>query len=63
MLEAKPDIYEADLIDGKTHGVTFITDTDKISFKVEENKKYDFIIDWNGQLCHTHIIGTKFTFT
>ena len=24
--EAKPDIYEADLIDGKPHKVTFITD-------------------------------------
>lgn len=58
--ETKPDVYEADLINGKPHLVTFITDVDRISFTVEEGKKYDFIIDWNGKLCHQQIVGKRF---
>ncbi|MEO8073430.1 MAG: DUF4932 domain-containing protein [Acidobacteriota bacterium] len=48
------------MIDGKAHQVTFITDVDRISFTVEENKKYDFIIEWNDKTCETQIVGTKF---
>lgn len=58
--EAKPDVYEADLIKGKPHNVTFITDTDAISFMVEEGKKYDFIIKKGDDLCYTQIVGTRF---
>lgn len=58
--EAKPDIYEAGLIDGKPHKVTFITDVDSISFMVEEGKKYDFIIQRGEDLCYTQIVGTRF---
>jgi hypothetical protein len=58
--EAKPDIYEADLIKGKAHDVTFITDTDAITFMVEEGKKYDFIIKKGADLCYTQIVGTRF---
>lgn len=58
--QIKPDVYQAQLIDGKTHKVTFITDIDSISFNVEEGKKYDFIIEWNGESCYTQIVGTKF---
>jgi hypothetical protein len=58
--EAKPDIYEADLINGKPHKVTFITDVDSISFVVEEGKKYDFIIQWGDKPCYTQIIGKRF---
>nr|ART40977.1 L532 [uncultured bacterium] len=53
--EAKPDVYEADLIAGKPHKVTFITDVDSISFMVEEGKKYDFIIQRGNDLCYTQI--------
>ena len=42
--EAKPDVYEADLVGGRPRKVAFITDVDSISFTVEEGKKYDFII-------------------
>nr|ART39466.1 J336 [uncultured bacterium] len=59
--EAKPDVYEADLIAGKPHKVTFITDVDSISFMVEERKKYDFIIQRGNDLCYTQIVGTRFT--
>jgi len=59
--EAKPDVYEAELIDGKPHKVTFITDLDSISFEVEEGKKYDFIIQKGDALCYTQIVGIRFT--
>lgn len=58
--EAKPDVYEAMLINGTAHTVTFVTDVDKISFTVEEGKKYDFIIKYGGEDCHTQIVGTRF---
>lgn len=58
--DLKPDVYEADLIDGKPHKVTFITDVDSISFTVEEGKKYDFIIRRGEDLCHTQIVGRRF---
>jgi hypothetical protein len=58
--DAKPDVYEADLIKGKPHKVTFITDVDSISFTVEEGKKYDFIIQRGDDLCYTQIVGTRF---
>jgi Domain of unknown function (DUF4932) len=58
--DAKPDVYEAELIDGKAHRVTFITDLDRISFNVEENKKYDFIIEWGDKICYTQIVGKRF---
>ena len=59
--EAKPDVYEAELVDGKPHKVTFMTDVDSISFEVEEGKKYDFIIRKGDALCYTQIVGVRFT--
>lgn len=58
--EAKPDIYETAIVDGKPHRVTFITDLESISFLVEEGKKYDFIIQHGEDLCYTQIVGVKF---
>jgi hypothetical protein len=58
--EANPDVYEAQLIDGKPHKVTFRTDVDSISFDVELGKSYDFIVKYGDKLCHTRIVGTKF---
>lgn len=57
--EAKPDVYEAALIDGKPHRVTFITDVDQITFDVEEGKKYDFIVRFGDKDCYTQIVGTR----
>lgn len=57
--EAKPDVYEAALVEGRPHKVTFITDVDSISFVVEEGKHYDFIIRRGDDLCHTRIVGTR----
>jgi len=57
--ETNPDVYEAELIDGKPHKVTFTTDVDAISFQVEMGRTYDFIIRWNGKDCHTRIVGTR----
>ncbi len=58
--EAKPDIYEAQLKDGKPQRVTFITDLESISFLVELGKKYDFIIQRGDDLCYTQIVGVRF---
>ena len=58
--EIKPDVYEAQLKDGKPHRVTFITDLESISFWVELGKKYDFIIQRGDDLCYTQIIGVKY---
>ena len=57
--EAKPDVYEAQLKNGKPQRVTFITDVESISFLVHEGKKYDFIIKYNDTLCYTEVIGVR----
>jgi len=57
--EFKPDVYQADLINGKSHKVVFISDVDSIGFEVEEGKTYDFIIEYDGQLCYTQILGKR----
>ena len=57
--EAKPDVYEAQLVNGKPHKVTFITDVDSISFTVELGKKYDFIIQKGSDLCYTQVVGVR----
>ena len=59
--EAVPDVYEAELVQGRPHKVTFITDVDSISFLVKEGKQYDFIIRFGDRNCHTRIVGTRFT--
>jgi hypothetical protein len=58
--DAKPDVYEADLMDGRAQTVTFVTDVESISFTVEEGKKYDFIIRWADKDCYTQIVGKRF---
>ena len=57
--DAKPDVYEAELIDGVPHKVTFTTDVDSISFTVAEGKRYDFIIQRGADRCHTQIVGCR----
>lgn len=42
--EAKPDIYDAIVSKNTLKKVSFITDVDSISFKVEPDKTYDFIV-------------------
>lgn len=58
--DTKPDIYQAELIDGKAHNVTFITDVDSITFLAEEGKSYDFIIQRGEDRCWTRIVGVRF---
>lgn len=57
--QARPDVYEAELTDGKGHRVTFITDVDSISFNVEVGRNYDFIIVHGTDTCYTQITGMK----
>jgi hypothetical protein len=57
--EAKPDVYEVELKDGKPLKVTFISDVDSISFEVEEGEQYDFIIQHGDDLCQTRIVGLR----
>ncbi len=54
---AKPDIYNVTLPKGKSHKVTLYTDIDSISFIVEADKKYDFIIQKGDTLCYTQLAG------
>ncbi len=56
----KPDVYDVQLVDGQSREVTFITDVDSIRFLVELGKSYDFIIEWNNQLCYQRLVGRKF---
>ena len=57
--EVKPDIYEAELRDGRPQTVTFISDVDSIRFEVEAGKQYDFIIQHGSDLCSTRIVGVR----
>lgn len=55
--EIDPDKYYS-LPSEKTRHVTFYTDRDSISFEVEHNKSYDFLIVLNQKdTCHTRIVG------
>ena len=58
--ETKPDVYEADLVNGMSQPVAFITDVDSIRFEVEENRSYDFIIRHGSDRCLTRIVGRRF---
>jgi hypothetical protein len=58
--EAKPDVYDVALLEGIPHKVTFYTDMDSISFLVALGKSYDFMIDWNGKMCHQRLVGKKY---
>ncbi len=58
--EARPDVYQAELFDGKSHVVTFFSDIDSISFTVKEGRKYDFIIEYEGKKHYTQIFGKNF---
>lgn len=58
--EANPDVFEAEVIGGKTTKVKFITDLDSIEFEVEEGKKYDFIIQKGTEICRTRIVGVRY---
>jgi len=52
--EVKPDVYKTDVVTQKR--ITFYTDLDSLSFTVEPNKKYDFIILLNKKdTCWTQI--------
>ena len=57
--EARPDVYEAQLVGGRPHKVTYITDVDSISFTVELGKTYDFIIQKGADLCYQRIVGVR----
>jgi len=62
--ELNPDVYKT-RVDGKDKKVAFYTDVDSISFIVEPNKTYDFIILLNGKDTCRHQINTipNFEFT
>lgn len=57
--EKRPDQYFVE-IPHKTHIVSFITDIDSISFKIEYGKEYDFIILLNNKdSCYTRIVARE----
>src|SRR5262245_55275679 len=49
--EVKPDVYEAEVKDGKPVKVTFSSDVDSISFLVEEGARHDFVIQHGDDRC------------
>ena len=57
--EAKPDVYEAQLEDGKPATVTFLSDVDSLSFRVEEGSRRDFVIVHGTERCLTRIVGAR----
>ncbi|HET7460390.1 MAG TPA: M23 family metallopeptidase [Longimicrobium sp.] len=57
--QARPDVYRAQLANGKPHRVTFITDVDSISFLVEEGKQYDFVVQKGDTANYTRIVGAR----
>jgi hypothetical protein len=57
--EVDPDVFEAELVDGRAHDVVFESDVESIRFRVEEGKSYDFVVRWNGKDCRTRIVGTR----
>jgi hypothetical protein len=59
--EANPDVYEAALVRGRPHRVTFLTDVDSIGFLVEVGKHYDFVVERGGVRHLTRIVGTRHT--
>jgi hypothetical protein len=59
--ELDPDIYEAQLVDGRPHRVTFISGIDSLGFMVEPGRSYDFVVVYNGVRHPTRIVGTRFT--
>ena len=46
--EAKPDVYDATVAVNNFKKISFITDEDSISFLVEPDKKYDFVVLLNN---------------
>jgi hypothetical protein len=58
--DVRLDGYEAELIHGEPHDVTFVTDVDAITFRVEEGGHYDFVVRWDGRDCRTRIVGKLF---
>lgn len=55
--ELAPDVYAADIVNGRPVVVSFITDADSIGFRVVPGDTCDFIIRWNDQDCWTRIVG------
>jgi hypothetical protein len=51
----KPDVRETIVIGDKSHEVTFISDIDSITFKVDGNKKYDFVVIKDDKPYYTQI--------
>jgi len=58
--ELEPDVYVADIVDGRPVTVSFITDADSVAFRVALGDTCDFVIRWNEQDCWTRIVGREF---
>jgi hypothetical protein len=57
--EVKPDLYQAELKDGRPMKVTFISDLGSLSFDVVEGRQYDFVILHGEERCYTRIVGIR----
>ncbi|HET9253168.1 MAG TPA: DUF4932 domain-containing protein [Candidatus Eisenbacteria bacterium] len=57
--DVKPDVFEAELPDGKPVRVTFLSDVDSISFQVEEGSRHDFVIRHGSDRCLTRVVGVR----
>ena len=55
--ETRPDVWDVIVSNSTTTKVTFITDNDSISFYVEPNKNYDFIVLIGKDSAYTRISG------
>lgn len=57
--EVKPDVFDAEILDGKPTTVTFLSDVDSIRFEVAEGSTHDFVIEHGADRCFTRIVGVR----
>ena len=54
-----PDVYNAQLVNGRPHRVVFLSDVDSVAFMVEEGRHYDFTVEKAGVRYNQRIVGTR----
>ena len=57
--EVTPDVYEAEIQNGTSATVTFLSDVDSIRFQVEVGSRHDFVILHGSDRCLTRVVGVN----
>lgn len=59
--ELKPDVYTAQVPDGRALEVAFLSEVDSIVVRVDAGQQYDFLIVHGADTCLTRIVGARLT--